>query len=169
MNTIIVLSIVFVATAMLVFVAKYESRARDRNTNIFYYSIGVKVIMTIAVLFMPLGYIADYFRGFKAEIHVIVAYVVLGIIFVLSWLYFLKGKVILTDNFIEKITPFWHTRIPYDEIKKIVIHRSIGNPGAAMTRVYGNKKITLESFLIGYEELLNELQYRCKHSEIIEK
>ena len=59
--------------------------------------------------------------------------------------------------------------LPFDEIYKIVYHRSKGNPGAAMTKVYGKKKIILEAFLVGHNDLVDELRTRCKKVKFIEK
>lgn len=40
---------------------------------------------------------------------------------------------------------------------------------AAMTRVHGKRRVTLEAVLIGYDELVSELRYRCKQAEVIER
>jgi len=145
--------------------SKKESVFRYSKIIIWLFPVG----FTIAVTIISLELFGIIKTGSEYNITHMVILILLGIFFLATWFYFLYGKIMLTDKSIIKTSIFGTKILPFDEIYKIVCHRSKGNPGAAMTKVYGKQKINLEAFLAGYDDLVDELRVRCKKAKFIEK
>ncbi|MGB0495532.1 MAG: hypothetical protein ACPGJI_04180 [Kangiellaceae bacterium] len=86
-------------------------------------------------------------------------------------LYFQTKKIVLTEFNIIKRSIFGKLTFPFDQVNKMVIHFSAGNPIAAQAFLYcEGKKMILESLIVDYENLIWDLRYcRLKNATIVEK
>jgi len=169
MDKLIILLSVLVVLTILAFLAKKEKPRSDKNTQIYRYSSGVLWVSGCGAAFFSLFTPWLYFSGELERVRDVVGLSLIAFLGWVFWFFLYHVKVYLTEEFILKITPIWKTKIPYGQVKKIVVYRSQANPGAAMTKVYGENKITLEALLIGYEDLVNELRFRCDNAKLVEK
>lgn len=169
MDKLITLLLVIAVMAVLVFLAKNEKPETGEHVNIYRYSRGFIWLFFAGAIFFALLTPWAHYTNRLDGVKDIVGLSSIAVVGLLSWCFFDRSKICMTEWAIVKATPFWTTEIPYNDVIKVVIHRSKANPGAAMTRVYGKKKITLEAMLVGYEELVDELRFRCKNAQIIEK
>ena len=169
MEKLVIVFLVLGVTALLAGAARQETGPAGDERSVYRYSAVISRVSAggaiFFILFMPWAYFAHRLRGI-GDVLVLGGFALLGC---LLWLFYSRTRIYLTADAIFKVTPFWQTKIFYDEVRKIIIFRSRGNPGAAMTRVYGKRKITLEAMLVGYQQLIEELRLRCKQAQVIEK
>jgi len=154
--------------------ARKKSHEETRRINTYRYSLLLKIFLvlgTIILIVLIAFTIPPDLKQISNELNwqVIGGGILIFILNPLICFYFIYTKIFLLDDKIIKITPFNKKSIEYKDVKKIVLYHSSGNPGAAMARIYSDKKITFEAFIDGFDELISEVMDKCTNAVVIEK
>lgn len=92
------------------------------------------------------------------------------LVFILFWVfivrffrYFRNRKFILTDHFLERITPGLHEKIALSDIKGITIVKTT-NKKIREVRIYWKNRITVYDGLGNFAQFVDDLVCKCKDS-----
>jgi hypothetical protein len=172
-NAGITIFIVLLCMAILYPFVKGESSGKDAFGKSYRFSLIARWIIFFGAFAIPGVAISVAIQNIdsltKQMITDVVGTGVMGLFILFAWLYYSVLSIKLTDKMIIRKSLFGYIRIPYEDVKKIVVHGGGSNPLAAMAKIHGQKTFSIFALLTDYDQLLNEIIARCSNAVVIEK
>ncbi len=175
MNTGITYLIATTAIIFIFAISRSEKAVISENWAIYNYPSIVKKLTLLPLIVLPGLMIIVAINNNTSldsivsdEVDELIKSYFVCLIFMVISLYIHTFSIIITSREIIKKSIFGKVKLPYSSVSSIVVSNGRGNRSAAVIKVYGNKTIRVDSFLTEYDQLKDEIIYRCEDAKLIE-